>query len=310
MAPGIGAGGSVGFALEVTPGTYVAPTKFVPVNSESLKFDSEPNYRRPIRKSADVIWALPSDAHVNGDLEMDALEDVVPYFLLCARTSCVKGGAGPNYTYTFTPTATAIPAKTMSITVVRNGEVFGYTGCVVGSFTFSVSDGVLMFNCAVVGRDEADQTAPSETWPTTVPFGAGSYDIQIPTASTVLDSTEFELQVEDNAEPQFRLKSTGRGAQFIKYGEREVSLSVTRDFETRDDYDAFKAVTATSVTVTAAKTINNSIGFLVRTAMKNSYEVGLSSQGDLLTAELEYTGIHHASGAYEIVVKTQENITL
>jgi hypothetical protein len=37
MALDIGASGEVGLAFEATVGTYVAPTKFIPVRNESLK---------------------------------------------------------------------------------------------------------------------------------------------------------------------------------------------------------------------------------------------------------------------------------
>jgi len=307
---GIGAGGILGIALETVAGTYVAPTKFIPFNSESLQYMHDTQFRRAIRASADETWAVPGNAHTEGDLEMDALDDIVPYFLMCARTNTVKSGSTPNFIYTATPTGAAVPAKTMSITIVRSGEVFGYTGVVVSSFTFGISDGTLTFTCSLVGQDEATQSAPTATWPTTSPFGAGQYSIEIPTSTPVTDADTFEFQVEDNAEPQYRLKSTGRGAQFVKYGERSVQTTMGRDFTSRTDYDAFKALTAQSITLTATKGANNSISILCPTTIKESYELGLSGQGDLVRGNITYHHLVSASNpAYTIVVKTQENIT-
>lgn len=307
--PGIGAGGYIGIALETTPGTYLAPTKFVPINSESLQYMGEPQYRRPIRQSADVVWAVPSNAHIEGDVEMDALDDVVPYFLLTGRTSVVKSGT-TNFTYAFTPTALAIPAKTMSITVVRNGIVFAYTGMVTSSFAFALNENILGFNCAMLGRDEATQSAPgSVTWGTTTPYGAGQYSLEVPNGTVVTDSDAFEWTVEDNGEPQFRAKNS-RGAQFINFGERNVGLSITRDFDSKTDYDNFKAITSQRVTLTATKGANNSIALDIAAAYKNSYEIGLSGQGDLLRGEIEYTGVLASPAAYTITVKTQEDIAV
>lgn len=308
--PGVGAGGYLGIALEATSGVYTAPTKFIPINNESLQFQGEPQFRRPIRQSADAVWAVPGDASVAGDIEMDALDDVLPYFMTASRMTVTKSGTTPNWIYTGVPTPNAIPAKTMSITVSRNGQIFGYTGCVVSSFRFALNDGVLGYNVSILGNDEASQTAPGAiTWGTTSPFGAGSYSIEIPTATPVLDTDTFEFTVEDNAEAQFRAKNTGRGATFQKYGERNVQLQLGRDFETRTDYDAFKAVTAQSITLAASKGANNSVSILVPVAIKNSYEVGLSGQGELLRAQIQYTGIQGTPGAYELIVKTQENLT-
>jgi hypothetical protein len=310
MAVGIGAGGFMGIALETVSGTYEAPTKFFAFESESLAYTQETNFRRPIRKSASIIGAVDGNSRVEGDISMEAFEDIVPYFLYASRVSIVKTGAAPNFVYTVTPTAAAVPTKTMSITVVRNGVAFGYSGMVVGSFTLTVEDGTLKFNPSLIGRDEANQTVPVPVFSTTTPFGAGKYNIQIPTASQVFDADGFDFSVDDSAEAQYRLKDTGRGAQFISYGERSVTLTMERDFETRTEYDAYKALTAQSVTLTATKGTNNQISVVMPAAIKDEYTLGLSGQGDLIRASITYNGVIDASGNdYTLVVKTQEDVT-
>lgn len=292
-----------------SPGVYAAPTKFFPFNSESITTPQDTVFRRPIRQSADVIGAIPGNFHVEGELQLESLEDVVLYFLWASRTAIVKTGTPPNYVYTITPTAAAVANKTLSLTFVRNGIVFGYTGVCLSSFTFGIDNGILSFNTSVQGRDEAVQTLPVPTWPSTTPFGAGQYNIEIPTGSAVLDTDTFEFTVEDNAEAQFRLKSTGRGAQFIKYGERTSTMTVERDFENRTDYDNYKALTAQSITLLATKGTNNQISLLAPVAIKDTYEVGLSGQGDLVRASISYQNIIDGTGkSWQIVIKTQENI--
>lgn len=310
MPYGIGAGGLVGIALEAVSGTYTAPTKYVPINSESLHMVEATQFRRPIRASADVIGAVAGNENTEGDVEMEALEDCLIYFLYCSRTTIVKSGVSPNFTYTVTPSAAAVPVKTMSMTIVRSDQVFGYTGLVVGSYTFGINNGMLTFNVSMIGRDEATQTTPTPTWPTTVPFGAGQYSIEVPTATPVTDTDTFEWTCEDNAEAQFRLKSPGRGAQFVKYGERDVTWTMGRDFLTRADYDLFKSVTSQSITLTATKGANNSVSLLTPVSFKETYEVGLSGQGDLLRSNVGYRAAIDGTGkSYQLVVKTQEDIT-
>jgi hypothetical protein len=304
MAPGIGANGYVGIALEVVPGTWVAPTKYVPILSESFKYKQDTQWRRPIRQSADVIGAVAGDSSIEGDISMEALSDCIPYFLYCARTTPVKAGAGP-VVYTFTPNALAIPSRTMSITVVRNGLAMGYSGVVVSDFTFSIDAGMLKFDCTLLGRDEAAQTLPTATWGISEPFGAGTYSIEIPTATPVLDSDKFDFKVSDGAVAEFRLKNTGRGAAFIRYGERSIEMSVERDFETRTEYDNYKALTAQTVTVKASKGVGESVSILTPVAIKDTYEInGLSGQGDLLRASVKYQSVQSALPAYTIVVTT------
>lgn len=311
MAQGIGAAGILGIALETTSGTYLAPTKYIPMESESLQYMQDTIWRRPIRQSADVIGAVPGNVHVEGDIGFEAITDAVAILLYAARHTVTKTLAGP-YKYNYIPNANALPVKTLSLTVVRNGVVFGYTGMVISSFTFTVEDGILKFNCSFQGRDEAVQSLPTATWPTTVPFGAGMYTVEIPTATQVFDTDEFEFAVEQNAEPQYRLKSGGqRGAQFIKYGENAVTASVTRDFDTRTDYDAYKALTAQSLTIKAIQTaVVNEIDIVMPAAIKDTYEVTMPGQGDLVRASISYQLVIDGTGkSYSIDIWTAENIT-
>ena len=290
------------------PGVYAPPVKYIPFMSESLTSVQSTIWRRPIRQSADIIGAVPGNFNVEGDISIEGMEDCILYFLYASRNSVVKTGT-TNYTYVFTPTANAIPARTMSITVVRNGIVFGFTGIVIGSQTFTVEDGILMYNISVIGRDEAVQSTPTPTWPTTVPFGAGQYSIEIPTSTPVLDTDTFEFAIDDSAEAQFRLKSTGRGAQFIKYGERAVTISMERDFESRTDFDAFKALTAQDISIVASKGVNNKITLNSPVTIKDTYEVQNSGQGDLVRASIAYNSVINASGvSYTITVLSQENV--
>jgi len=306
--PGSPAGALPTANTAATPGVYAVPTKFFPFMSESLASVQETIFRRPIRQNADVIGAVPGNFHVEGDIDIEALEDVIVYFIYSSRTLFAKTGTSPNFTYTITPTSAGIPNKTLSLTMVRNGIVFGFTGMVTSSFVFSIEEGLLKLSISLLGRDEAVASLPTATWPTTTPFGAGQYSVEIPTATPVTDTDSFEFSVEDNAEAQFRLKTPGRGAQFIKYGERTSTLSLERDFDSRADFDAFKAITAQSITLTATKGANNSISMLAPVAIKDTYEIANSGQGDLVRASISYQNVIDGTGkSWQIVVKTQED---
>lgn len=309
MTVGIGAGGFMGIALESTPNVYEAPTKFFPFENESLQFMQETVWRRPIRQSADIIGAVDGNVRTEGEIAMEAFEDVVPYFLYCGRTECVKTGGPTNYQYTFTPTDNAVPTYTMSITIVRNNQVFGYTGCVVSSYTFTIEDGQLKFNVNIIGSDEDSQSLPMPTYTTTQPFGAGRYSVQIPTSSQVFDADTFEFTCDDSGEAQYRLKDTGRGAQYIKFGERTVSVTTERDFENRADYEGFKLLTSQSISLLASKGADNQIQIVMPASIKDSYGLGLSGQGDLVRASITYNGVIDNTGnGYTITIRNQENI--
>jgi len=311
-SPGAPSGALPTSNTALTPGVYAAPTKFVPFLSESIKFVQDTVWRRPIRQTADITGASPGNVHIEGDLELEVLEDVLPYFLYCSRMTCVKSGSNPNFVYTYTPTSAAVPPRTFSLTIERTaGVVFGYVGCVVSSLKFAIDNGLLTVSVSIIGRDEASAATPTPTWPTSNVFGAGTYSIEVPTATPVFDTDAFEFVIDDQAVPDFRLKNTGRGAQLIHYGERNCTLHLERDFVDRVDYDAFKAYTSQGITLTASKGANNSISLVAQQAIKDTYEVNLSGQGDLVRAMVNYQNTPNlgATTAYSIVVKTQENIS-
>jgi hypothetical protein len=291
------------------PGVYTATgMKFVPITQEGMQMMEETVFRRPIRESADVIGAVPGNQHAEGDIDMEALEDCLPYFLAIARATCVKSGSSPNFIYTYTPNARAVPLLTATIVVMRAEQVFAYTGCVVSMFKFGVQDGLLTFGIHVIARGESTQTAPVTSWGSTAPFGAGTYTIEIPTGTTVTDADQFEFTVEDNGEVQYRLKSTSRDGEFVKFGERDVTCTMGRDFTSKTDYDAFKGVTAQSITLEVSKGANNAIELLAPVTVKESYEVPLSGQGDLVRGNITYRSMLGSPSTYQLVVKTQEDL--
>ena len=308
--PHIGASGIVGVALETVPGTYVAPTHFIPIYSESVAYKSEPVERRPIRNTPGLVGVLPGNGSVEGDLEMDLLSDVFPVLMAATRCTYAKTGTAPTYTYTYTPSPTAVPLKTLSLSIKRGNEVFGYPGCIIGTYSISIGDdGLLKMNASIFGLDEASQSTLTPVWPTAEPFGSGMYSLQIPTATQIFDTDTFEFSSEDNAEAQYRIKNS-RAAQFVKFGESNASIKVERDFENRAQYDLFKAGTAQSITLAATRGANEGVTITMPVSYMKSYEVNLGGQGDLVRASVEFVGAIDGTGKhYQIVAKSATNLT-
>jgi hypothetical protein len=306
----MGAGGLLGVAFETVAGTYTPPTKFVPILSESLELKETNIYRTPIRQSAARIGVVPGDFSVTGTVTMEATEDTCLYFTECARTTGVKTGTTPNFIYTYTPNSNAVPNKTMSITVLRNGVIFGYVGCVTGKSTFTVNNNILEASFDVFGLSDASPSpALTPVWPTSVPYGPGSWQVQIPSPTQVFDMDTFSFEADDAGQENFRLKNA-RGAQFASFGERTCQMTTTRDFLTNSDYLAFKAVTGQKITVVVTNGANNGIQFDLFNGIMDVYQVPLSGVGDLIRASITYQTVLDGSGnEYDIVYKTQEVIT-
>lgn len=310
MAQTIGASGVVGIAVEVTSGTYLAPTVFIPINKESLKWDPDMQERAPIRNSAGLIGLVPgANGSVSGDIEFDVSADILAYIVQAGRFTIVKSGTAP-YVYTCTPAPLAIPAKTLSISIRRGNEVFGYTGCVVSTLKLSVDDkGIMVCTASFVGVAEATAAALTPVWGTVPIISAGMYSLQIPTATQIFDTDKFEFTAEESATTNPRIKST-LGAGFVNYGESRASITVERDFDTRAQYDLFKAGTSQSVTLLATQSATNIVSILMPVGTMKTYEVNLGGQGDLVRAKVEYAGVVDATGKhFQLVVTTSVNIT-
>jgi hypothetical protein len=299
----------LGIARETTLGTYVAPEKFFPIINETLHVVPNNIQRRGIRQVADVLSLVQGPSHVEGAIECEIYEDILPYLLGASRTNRATTGS-TNYLHTFSAAhcrGLGTLGKSLSITVVRSGTVEAYVGCMVSSFEITTDEGILKGTFNIIGLDEATQADPTEVYSALdVPFAAGMYDIEIPDGTDVSDVESFTFNVEDNLEHQYRLRTT-RAASFSKFGERTVTLSMMRDFVDRTDYDAFKAMTPQAIAIRATRGANNYVEIQMPVATKETYEFNLSGVGDLVMANIEYTGTYDptAAGGYKILVANQ-----
>jgi len=313
VAVGIHAQGFIGIAFETTAGTYVPPTRFFPIVNETLTDNRDHVDRRVIRGLADNLDILAGYSHVEGDIEMELMESVLPYFLYVSRNTIVKSGS-TDFTYTCTPTHAAISTTKpgLSITVTRAGVTFGYVGCIVSQMEFSLQDGIPHVKFSIQGLGEASQSLPTYTATATdTVYGADKYTIEIPTASQVFDCSDFTVTINDNAVAENRINGTTQ-AQFVRFGQREVTASITRDFSSRTEYDAWKNLTASSVNIVCTKGVNNSVAIKLANAKRDTYELdGLADQGTLHMAQIGWQGLYDttSSKSYEIIVKCQESIT-
>jgi hypothetical protein len=326
---GLGGGGKVGVGFETVMGTYAVPTVFVPVLSESLRYMEEKYYSEQIRQQTITSDVKPGYYHVEGDVEMEADPTNLPYWLYASRHNITKSGAGP-YQYTFTPSsagsastaASGAVARTASITVVRNNVVFGYTGCVVGSFEFSIEDAVLRCTMSVLGLAEAVQAAPSPTWTAADLLGADAHRVYLAAAAVTpafvaVDNNfnGFTFRANYNAEAQNRIRAD-RQASYISFGITEGEIESELDFLDRTDYDNF--VNNTQRAIKLESTNGGATYALATSGVKlqgnrvsyDTYDIGLEGMGDLIMAGFTGRMIGITGGsAYQIDVKSPVNIT-
>lgn len=340
MPAGLGASGYLALTFETSPGTYLPPTTagtiFVPILNEALEYNEDKYYSEAIRQQTVDNEAKNSYYHVEGPVEWEVDTKFLPYFLYIARMTPAKSGAGP-YVYTFTPASTgsaplagdtvtgATNRRTASISVIRNGIGFGYAGCVVGGYSFTIDNGVLKMNMSVFGLSE---TTPgglgSPTWQTPALLGADTHQVYVAAAGTAptwgANSTDFNgftANVNDNPAAQNRIRAD-RQASYVSYGKTEVTVDTELDFVSKTEYDNFKAVTKRAIklesvqgapTTTYATATDNAVQFIMFNSVYDTYTVGLGAMADLVMAGTSMRGLAIAGGsAYSVGVKSSASI--
>ena len=327
MAPGIGATGFIGIAPETTMGTYVAPTTYVPVLRDTLKYTESKYYSPQLRQQVIDAEVKPGYYHIEGDIEMEVDTNVFLYFLYASRHAIAKTGAGP-YVYTFTPTTagststgTGLNQRTLSITAVRNGIVFGFTGMTVSQYEFTIDAGVLKCTLSMVGLGEAVQTLPTATWIAADLLGADSHNVFLgpsgvtPTFTQDVNFNGFTFSINHNAEAQNRIKSQ-RSANYVKFGKTDLEIRSQLDFVSRTDYDAMVASTTKAIKLEstvgggAYSAATDGISLQANRVAYDTYDIAVESIEDIIMADFVGHGLVQVGGdAYAIGVKSAVNIT-
>lgn len=327
MAPGIGATGFIGIAPETTMGTYVAPTTYVPVLRDTLKYTEDKYYSPQLRQQVLDSEVKPGYYHIEGDIEMEVDTNFILYFLYASRHAIVKSGAGP-YVYTFTPTTagststgTGLNQRTLSITAVRNGIVFGYTGCTVSQYEFTIDGGVLKCTMSMIGLGEETQSLPTATWVAADLLGADSHNVFLgdsgvsPTFAQDVNFNGFTFSINHNAEAQNRIKSQ-RSANYVKFGKTDLEIRSQLDFVSKTDYDAMKAATTKAIKLEstvgggAYSAATDGISLQANRVAYDTYDVNVESIEDIVMADFVGHGLVQVGGdAYSIGVKSAVNIT-
>ena len=311
MALGIGATSVLGLAVESSRGTYVAPTKWVPMRSESLTVSQSLTYRRNIQGTADPQAPFAGNLTISGDIELECYPDVIPYLFKAMRTNETK--TNPSYyQYVYIPLSTAQSTSSLSFYIERNGVRFAYAGCSITNISFNINDGILVATATVQALSEATQSAASESYSNNSPFSTGDYTVYVPNSSSITDVDNFTFSIEEGGEVNHRLNGSQNPAS-ITMGERTVSCQMDRDFDSRTDYDNFKSANSTSLKILAdvAGGGTRQLQFEVPQVNMESYDVNIGGVGELVRASVNYTGsyVSSSTAAYTVTIRTNENIS-
>ena len=257
---------------------------------------------------------------------MEVDSHFLPYFLYASRHTVTKTGAGP-YVYKAVPNkmaSVAAPAKTLSLSAIRNDILFGYAGCVVGQYEFTIEDGVLRLSMNMIGLSENTPAGPfTPTWSDPDLLGADAHAVFVasdygaaPTfAAASVDFNGFTLTINHNADAQNRIVKT-RAASYVAFHETEIGFNTELDFVDKTEYNNFVGtlqrgmkLESTQGAVTFAAATDGTKLQLNRFAYE-TYDVNLPGMGDIIMAGATGRGLSVSGGdAYELHCKSATNIT-
>lgn len=164
----------LGIKAETTWGTYVAPTRFHPLISESMTEDIDPLESDGIitgrRLLAAGQWAQ-GNVTVEGDIKTELYQQGMGALLKACFGAVSTTGAGP-YVHTFTPGDLSDDHLTVQIGKPDAGTVqpFSFYGCKVTEFELEVeAGGLVMLTTSLAGKQMATSDALA-----TASFGSGA----------------------------------------------------------------------------------------------------------------------------------------
>jgi hypothetical protein len=338
MPAGLGGGGAVFVALETVMGTYVDPTAgaatgvWVPIISEELNYTETKYYSPQIRQQTIVSDVQQSYYHVEGNITMEVDVNYLPYFLYASRHLITKSGTAPALNYKFGPgsqgsasgAASGPNARTMSICVERNGVGFGYAGCVVNNWEFTVDNGVLRCTMGILGTSETDLSGlGTPTWLQPSLFGAAAHSIYLDASGTApafadpfaVNFNGFTFHSDFNGSAQNRIQPQ-RSASYIAFGETNSTYDTELDFIDKADYNNMKNNVTRAIRFESLKggstfaAATEAFRITIRRTSFESYVVGLAGMGDLIMARVTGRNIGLVGAdAYTLECKSPLDIT-
>jgi len=246
---GIGALGYVGYAAETVEGTPVDSDTWLPVTS--MNWDDSNDFASPlqVKQSRDMYLALASPYTVSGTMEMLGVAHDIGKLLVSAFSADGNVTTTPYVTSSFQheilpgPSQTSFTMET-SYTGAGGDEtlIMQHSGVRVNTFEIrGVFGEPIIWSFGLDGIDRAKRptgvATPTYDADSVYPFIFDSSSIDIGGgASTIVK--EFTFGINNNIEHIGTIRST-RAYKRVALGARELTLSMSMDFEDEVEYDRF-----------------------------------------------------------------------
>lgn len=224
----------LGIAKEVTKGTAVAPTDFLPVMAGSLKPVDviDPLYDEGLRGSLVKNYNyLPGRTRSTYDFGGSVFPDTVGYAIAGLLGDVATTGASAPFTHTISLENSAVAAAdaqplSYTITDFYAAAVRAYPGCQFSDFTLKFNaDGMLEYDAKTTGFASAAAATPTPSFSTILPTQVWKGSVSIG-ATTITNSISGEIAMKRPVTPIYGI-STTQNPYNVFLGALEVTGKIT-----------------------------------------------------------------------------------
>jgi hypothetical protein len=206
----------LGIAKEVTKGTAVAPTDFIPVMKDSLKPADiiDPLYDTGLRGSNVVNYNyIPGRTRSTVDFSSAVFADTVGYALAGLLGSVATTGVSAPFTHTISLKNSAVAAAddqpiSYTLTDFYAAAVRAYPGQQFSDFSLKFNaDGMLEYDAKTTGWISASASTPTPSFSTVLPTPVWQGTVSIG-GSTVSNSMTGNIDMKRNVTPVYGISQT------------------------------------------------------------------------------------------------------
>ena len=277
----------IGIAKEVTKGTIVAPTDFIPVAKDSLKPVDviDPLYDTGLRGSNVVNYNyIQGRTRSTFDFGGAVFADTIGYGIAGLLGEVSTAGVSAPYTHTISllnslTSGTDTQPISYTLTDFYAVDVRSYPGCQFSDFSLKFNaDGMLEYDAKTTGWQSSTVADPTPTFSTVLPTPVWRGTVSIG-GSAVATAMEGTIEMKRNVTPIYGISNTQNPYQ-VFLGALEVTGNIKFVMENDDQLVAFLTNTQPAIVLNWAYGSGSTEVQIQATLTKGAYTAATIERGD------------------------------
>lgn len=276
----------VGIAKEVTKGTVVAPTDFIPVAKDSLKPQDmvDALYDTGLRGSNVLNYNyIPGRKHSTFDFSGAVFADTIGYSIAGLLGDVATTGSSAPYTHTISlknslTSGTDTQPISYTLTDFYAVDVRSYPGCQFSDFSLKFNaDGMLEFDTKTMGFSSSTVSDPTPTFSTVLPTPVWRGTVSIG-GSAVANAMTGNIDMKRPVTPIYGIGATQDPYQ-VFLGALEVTGKITFIMETDAQLENFLNNTQPAIVLNWAYGSGSTAVQIQATLTKGAYTAAVIERG-------------------------------